>query len=147
MKTKREFLVPLSRQAIETIRVAHSITGGMRYVFPNRSSSQKPMSENAIRYMLNRAGYAGEHVPHGWRAAFSTIMNGRFPADRQIIDLMLAHVSKNAVEGAYHREAYLDRRRELAQLWADMLLEGFPSPEQLIEGRRKGSSSWLVAAD
>lgn len=55
------------------------------------------MSENAIGYLLNRAGYHGHHVPHGFRAAFSTIMNewakeqGR-PDDREVIDLMLAHV-------------------------------------------------------
>jgi integrase len=147
MKMRRDFLVPLSRQAIETIQAAHTLTGGMKFVFPNRSRSQKPMSENAIRYMLNRAGYAGEHVPHGWRAAFSTIMNGRFPADRQIIDLMLAHVSENSVEGAYNREAYIDRRRELAQLWADLLLEGFCSPLELIDLPRKVSTPWLTAAD
>jgi len=30
---------------------------------------------NAISYLLNRAGYHGHHVPHGFRAASSTIMN------------------------------------------------------------------------
>lgn len=55
------------------------------------------MSENAIGYLLNRAGYHGHHVPHGFRAAFSTIMNEWAEReskehDRKIIDLMLAHV-------------------------------------------------------
>jgi hypothetical protein len=35
----------------------------------------KPISENTIGYLLNRVGYHGHHVPHGFRAAFSTIMN------------------------------------------------------------------------
>jgi len=33
------------------------------------------MIENALVYLLNRAGYHRRHVPHGFRAAFSTIMN------------------------------------------------------------------------
>src|SRR3546814_3489762 len=75
--------------------------------------------------LLNRAGYHGRHVPHGFRAAFSTIMNewakvhGR-PDDREVIDLMLAHVPTNKVEGAYNRAAYMERRRELAIIWAEL---------------------------
>jgi hypothetical protein len=96
----------------------------------------RPMSENAIGYLLNRAGYHGHHVPHGFRAAFSTIMNewaerhGK-EHDRQIIDLMLAHVPKGKVEGAYNRAAYLERRRELAIEWANMLSETLPPPFEL----------------
>src|SRR3546814_4310934 len=84
------------------------------------------MSENALGYLLNRAGYHGRHVPHGFRAAFSTIMNewakvhGR-PDDREVIDLMLAHVPTNKVEGAYNRAAYMERRRELAIIWAELV--------------------------
>ena len=40
----------------------------------------------------------GRHVPHGWRATFSTVMNERYKHDRHIIDLMLAHVPKNSEE-------------------------------------------------
>jgi hypothetical protein len=36
--------------------------------------------------------------------------------DRQVIDLMLAHVPKEKVEGAYNRAAYMPRRRELARI-------------------------------
>ena len=99
------------------------------------------MSENAIGYSLNRAGYHGRMVPHGWRAAFSTIMNERFPADHAIIDLMLAHGSDDRAEAAYNRSAYLSRRRELAQIWADMLLDGFVHPSKLLELPRKSPNA------
>lgn len=95
------------------------------------------MSENAIGYMLNRTGYHGHPVPHGFRAAFSTIMNewaerdGK-KDDRKIIDLMLAHVPKEKVEGAYNRAAYMPRRRELAEAWANMLTETLPAPRALV---------------
>ena len=72
----------------------------MPYVFPNERNAHKPMSENALGYLLNRAGYHQRHVPHGWRATLSSIMSQRFPADRAMIDLMLAHVPKDKVEAA-----------------------------------------------
>lgn len=96
------------------------------------------MSENAIGYLLNRAGYHGHHVPHGFRAAFSTIMNewaereGK-DHDRKVIDLMLAHVPKEKVEGAYNRAAYMPRRRELAEIWAAKLSNGLPEPVALVD--------------
>jgi len=94
--------------------------------------------ENAIGYLLNRAGFHGHHVPHGFRAAFSTIMNewperNGDPHDRKVIDLMLAHVPKDKVEGAYNRAAYMPRRRELAEIWAKLLSEGLPDAVTLID--------------
>ncbi|WP_419866839.1 hypothetical protein [Altericroceibacterium endophyticum] len=68
------------------------------------------------------------HVPHGFRSAFSTIMNERAndlgrPDDRAVIDLMLAHVPTNKVERAYNRAAYMVRRRELACEGVDLQLQ------------------------
>jgi hypothetical protein len=37
---------------------------------------------------------------------------------------MLAHVSRNRVERAYNRAGHLDRRIELAQAWADLIMVG-----------------------
>jgi integrase len=137
METKREHLVPLSTQAVEVVQAVHELTGRMPFLFPSSRSSQKPMSENALGYLLNRAGYHHRHVPHGWRAAFSTIMNEASPADRAVIDLMLAHVPYNKTEAAYNRAAHMARRRELAQLWADMLMAGMAPASALLEGPRR----------
>ena len=97
------------------------------------------MSENTLSYFYNRSGYQGRHVPHGWRASFSTIMNewalrNGTPADRYVIDLILAHVPDgvSGSEGAYNRAAYMDRRRELLSMWANMLLDGFPAPAKML---------------
>jgi integrase len=134
MKAKRDHTVPLSRQAIDVLRVTQTLTGKGPLPFPNIRWAHKPMSENAMGYLLNRAGYAGRHVPHGWRAAFSTIMNEAYPADRAAIDLMLAHAPKDAVEAAYNRAQHLERRRQIAQTWADMLLEDMPEAASLLSG-------------
>ncbi|EKN01080.1 MULTISPECIES: integrase arm-type DNA-binding domain-containing protein [unclassified Acidocella] len=132
MKMKVPHAVPLSAQAVETIRAVQKLTGSAQFVFPSPRQQHHPMSENALGYALNRAGYHGHHVPHGFRAAFSSIMNENFRADRQVIDLMLAHAPKNEVEGAYNRATHAARRRELAQAWADMLMDGLTAPEELL---------------
>jgi integrase len=137
MKMKREHIVPLSRQALDLIALARGQIGRGGLLFPSVRHAHRPMSENAIGYLLNRAGYHGKHVPHGFRSAFSTVMNERFPADRAIIDLMLAHAPKDKVEAAYNRAQHLARRRELAQAWADMLLDGLPSPAEIIATPRR----------
>jgi integrase len=132
-----DHLVPLTPQAVAVLKALWPLTGEGSLLFPSNRHPHRPMSENAIGYLLNRAGYHGHHVPHGFRAAFSTIMNewaereGK-DHDRKVIDLMLAHVLKEKVEGAYNRAAYMPRRRELATVWADMLSEGLPDPCSLI---------------
>ena len=133
-----DHLVPLTPQAIAVLKALWPLTGSGPLVFPNNRHPHRAMSENAIGYLLNRAGYHGHHVPHGFRAAFSTIMNewaernGK-DHDRAVIDLMLAHVPKEKVEGVYNRAAYMPRRRELAATWAEMLSEGLPEPVILVE--------------
>ncbi|MDT8330165.1 integrase arm-type DNA-binding domain-containing protein [Roseomonas gilardii] len=132
MKGKKDHVVPLSHQAVEVLDAIRPLTGHYPLIFPNARYANRPMSANALGYLLNRAGYHSRHVPHGWRAAFSSIMNERFPADRAIIDLMLAHVPKDKVEAAYNRAQHMPRRRELAQAWADLLMEDLPSAATLI---------------
>ena len=105
--------------------------------FPSAVKAHEPLSENAIGYLLNRAGYHQRHVPHGWRATFSTVMNERFRADRAIIDLMLAHAPQDAVEAAYNRATHMDRRRELAQAWADLLMEKMLPAAELLKLPRR----------
>lgn len=141
-----DHLVPIAPQCMEVLRALWPLTGSGPLLFPSNRHAHRPMSENAIGYLLNRAGYHGHHVPHGFRAAFSTIMNewaereGK-KSDRQIIDLMLAHVPKEKVEGAYNRAAYMVRRRELAQIWAAMLSDGLPAPSVLVTRPAKETGS------
>lgn len=133
-----DHLVPLTPQAIAVLRALWPLTGDGVLTFPSARHPHQPMSGNALGYLLNRAGYHGHHVPHGFRAAFSTIMNewaerhGKV-GDRAIIALMLAHVPKEKVEGAYNRAAYMPRRRELAGIWAGMLCDGLPDPFVLVQ--------------
>ncbi|QCL88784.1 MULTISPECIES: tyrosine-type recombinase/integrase [Agrobacterium tumefaciens complex] len=129
-----DHLVPLPRQAMEIIALLRRLTGRGEFVFPNPRRPTQPMSLNAMGYFLNRADYYEKHVPHGFRASFSSIMNERFPQDRYVLDLMLAHTPKDKVEAAYNRALHIERRKELAQIYADLVLEGVPSLEEFVNG-------------
>jgi integrase len=137
-----DFVIPLSRQAVETVKAAMELAGACKYLFPSARHSHRPITSNALNIAYRRVlGWEGKHVPHGWRASFSTIMNERAldldrPGDRAVIDLMLAHVP-SGVESRYNRAAYMARRRQLAQEWADMLLKGFSSPEHFMDLPRR----------
>ncbi|QXX74281.1 integrase arm-type DNA-binding domain-containing protein [Methylovirgula sp. HY1] len=137
MKMRRDHIAPLSAQAVAVLEVLKPLSGYGALIFPSTRAAHRPLSENAIGYLLNRAGYHQRHVPHGWRATFSTVMNERFRGDRAVIDLMLAHVKGDKTEAAYNRALHLDRRRELAQIWADLLLDGAPAPAALIDQPRR----------
>ena len=141
--------VPLSQAAVATLQAVHRLSGNCPYIFPAITSGLQPLSENAVGYLYNREGYKGRHVPHGWRSSFSTIMNEaigvelgqdiRVIGDRLIIDLMLAHVPAGMSESEfrYNRAKYMPRRRELAEEWAKLIMEGAIEPNAIIYSPRR----------
>lgn len=120
-----DHVVTLSRQAVDVLRAARKNSGGADIVFPGRDG-RSPIGAAALHDLHVRAGYAGRHVPHGWRATFSTIMNTRAPADRHVIDQALAHSPDDKVEAAYNRAGHYARRRVIMQEWADLMQPGRP---------------------
>jgi len=132
----------LAPQAVEVLRCLRVITGFRSLVFPGDRSWRVPMSDSAVSTMYKRmrgGAYKGRMVPHGWRAAFSTIMNERAAdmerdGDRMIIDMILAHVPEgmSASEWAYNRARYSRRRREILKDWAMLISDGLTSPMCLI---------------
>lgn len=136
-----DFIIPLSRQAVETAKAAIQFSANREYLFPSPRFSHRPISDNTLNVAYRRVpGFSGEHVPHGWRSTFSTIMNEHAadqdrPGDRAVIDLMLAH-KPQGTEAHYNRAAYMRQRRTLAQEWADMLCDGLRPPATLLEGHR-----------
>ena len=156
-----EFVIPLSRQAVEVVQTALELVGaGAPLLFPSVRNVHAPISDNTLSKFYRDAGLRGVHVPHGWRASFSTMMNELAAEDdrdddREIIDMMLAHV-RDGVEAAYNRASYMKRRREIAQVWADMLMVGAVAPATLVatqrgtserSERRHGRDRRLAVAD
>lgn len=136
--------VPLSPAAVDVLREAWKFSADSKYVFPGQHSIQRPMSENALSYLYLREGLRRRHVPHGWRSSFSTIMNewvieNGGPRDPMIVDLMLAHIPAgiSASELRYNRAGYIERRRKLATIWSEILLEGAKPTPDIVQGRRR----------
>jgi len=111
-----DHIVPLSAEAVAVLRA-------VREIGYDAHSPVFPIRPAAIGALYGRAGYAGRHVPHGWRASFSTILNEQCPDQRAAIDLALAHTPKgeSESEAAYNRAQLLDQRRALFQRWGAML--------------------------
>ncbi len=134
MGTRRPLTIPLSPQAVEVVRAARRLSNG-KYLFPGRELNSK-MSENTLLFALDDAGFHGIHSPHGWRSTFSTIMSERHPAETNVIGFALGH-KPAGVAGIYNRAEYLERRRELAVEYADLLLEGFCPAADLLAIRKR----------
>jgi integrase len=131
---KRPHTVYLSPQAQEVVDVARALApAGAVYVFPSEQYGRQrhvPFGRSSLAERMTRTCGKRVHVAHGWRASFSTILNVTFPADRQVIDAMLAHQTKGAVEQRYNRTTELTYRARASALWCEwaaMLLDGAPS--------------------
>lgn len=134
-----DHVVPLSPAAVAVLRAALIMhqdaqimhrgdadsTGGLVFRGAGRTS---PLGEAAIGALYARTSFAGRHVPHGWRATFSTIMNETMPLERGAIDQALGHTLKAEdgsvakVEGAYNRSQQLVRRRRIFDVWGAALV-------------------------
>jgi integrase len=122
MKMKELHIVPLSKQAIATLRELEKLTGSRPYIFPNQHNPATFMSENTMLYALYRMGYHSRATGHGFRSTASTILNeNEFRSD--VIERQLAHGERNRVRAAYNHAQYLIERRQMMQWWADYLDE------------------------
>jgi integrase len=121
MKMRREHMVPLSHQAVETLREIYPLTGSGRLVFPGMRSVGQPMSENTIVAALRNMGYPqGKMTAHGFRSMASTLLH-EMGWKSDVIERQLAHVEQNAIKGAYNRAEHLGERTKMMQAWADYL--------------------------
>ncbi len=90
MKIRELHIVPLSKQAIATLRELEELTGFQQYLFPNQHKPELFMSENTMLYALYRMGYHCCTTGHGFRSTASTILNEHgFRAD--VIERQFAH--------------------------------------------------------
>ena len=134
-KMRTEHIVPLSTQTIQILSRLHEISGDQEWLLPNHQARVHPvMSENTINSVINRMGFQGRTVGHGFRSLFSTVLNER-GFNRDVIERQLAHMERDSVRAAYNRAQYLDQRRDLMQWWGDFLAvkEGTSSPFVAIQ--------------
>jgi integrase len=134
MKMRRPHLVPLSTQAVETLRQLHEITGGNVYLFPNQRDHERPMSNGAILMALKRMGYKGQMTGHGFRALAMSTIKEQLGYRHEVVDLQLAHAKRNKVDAAYDRAQFIEERTRMMQQWADYI-DAQASRGNVVAGR------------
>jgi integrase len=137
MKMKTPHIVPLSRQALQTLQDLHLISGHYEHVFPNQNNPTKTMSNNTILKAIEVAGYKGRMTGHGFRGVASTALHEQ-GFDHQHIELQLAHQERNQVSASYNHALYLKQRANMMQQWADYLDELKAGPK--VIPFKKGSA-------
>jgi integrase len=119
MKKGREYLVPLSTQAVALLQNWKTVTGHGELLFPGTSESGM-LSENTLNSNLKRMGFAGRQTAHGFRATARTLLEeGGY--ESKVTRKQLAHDIDDKTDRAYNRAEYLDVRTEMMQGWADYL--------------------------
>ena len=116
MKAKAEHVVPLSNAAFDVLEaVAEEFGEGDdgELIFPTVRG--KAQSDNTISKLLRENGV--DAVPHGFRSSFRD-WAAEHGVERDIAEAALAHTVRNAVEAAYLRTDYLEKRRGVMERWA-----------------------------
>src|SRR5215472_11007170 len=115
MKAGREHRAALSDAAIAVLEEMRAIRSG-DYVFPGNRAG-RPLSGMAMLMLLRRMG-RGELTVHGFRSTFSDWYAERTAFPSEVREMALAHVVGDKVEAAYRRGDLFEKRRQLAEAWA-----------------------------
>jgi integrase len=113
MKGRRKHFVPLSNRALELVREV----AGEKYLFPS-DNNEAGLSIDAMLKLLVRMDY-GHVTVHGFRSSFKTWAVEQTSFENHVSESALAHQSGDAVERAYRRSDFLEKRRKLMDMWAD----------------------------
>ncbi len=130
MKTKEEYRIPLSAEALAVLRQARGLDDDL--VFPGRRRG-RPLWDMPLTAVLRRL-----NVPvtlHGFRSTFRDWASERTNVPREIAEMCLAHTVGGAVERAYARSDLFDKRRDLMERWARFCC---PASADVIEIARRG---------
>lgn len=143
--TVKDHAIPLAPEVVARLRRWRAMFGD-DLVFPSftRRREGRPITvealEKAYRVTL---GLRGRHVPHGWRASFSSLSHDAIDAKGQrrwpedVVEMALDHVHGGKVRLAYDRGERWDKRRELMEWWARELSVATDGAEVIRLGANK----------
>jgi integrase len=128
MKMKETHVVPLSPPAITLIRRLrdeHLALEGQiaanALVFA--SSTGNAISDATMAKAMRDMDVTGVTV-HGFRSSFTDWAAEQTDFPKEVADKALAHKIPNAVEAAYRRTDFFDKRRVLMDQWATFVTKG-----------------------
>lgn len=117
-----DYVIPLSKQAVEIIESAMEWSHGSEYVFASPVVKNKPIHFNALNRAIRLMGYSKDDLTsHGLRSTMSTVLNESDLFKSEWIEAQLSHTDKNLVRGTYNHADYINQRDGMMQWWADYL--------------------------
>jgi len=120
MKAGKAHRVPLSPQALALFKEARAIRrAGTDLVFPNGNGGK--LSDMTLTKVLRDMGLAW--TVHGLRSTFRDWAAEQTEFPGEVAEAALAHTVSNAVEAAYRRTDFFDKRRELMQAWGRFAMD------------------------
>lgn len=128
MKMKAAHLIPLAPVTVALLRRLHdeqlALDGKIepdRIVFTHYGA--RAISDVTMLKALRDMGIEGITV-HGFRSSFADWAAERTNMPKEVVEKALAHKVPNAVEAAYRRTDFFERRRILMNRWAQHLVSG-----------------------
>ncbi|MCP1313359.1 MULTISPECIES: tyrosine-type recombinase/integrase [unclassified Halomonas] len=119
MKMRRDHVVPLSTQTLDSLKEVRLQTGRQRLVFPGQGPKNPVLSENTINQAIAGVGYKGKLVGHGARHTASTLLR-EHGWNKDLVEAQLAH-KEGGIAGVYNQAQYIERRRRMMQWYSDYL--------------------------
>ena len=113
MKSGRPHRVPLSKRALDVLKVVGLFRDRSGLVFP--SPTGRSLSDATLSKRLRDLKIPA--VPHGFRASFRTWGDEQTEASRATLEASLAHKLGDATETAYARGDMFAKRRAVMQQW------------------------------
>lgn len=121
MKARRAHRVPLSSAAVALFREAASIKrAGTDLIFP--ASSGKALSDMTLTKVLRDMD--APFTVYGFRSTFRDWAAEQTSLPGEVAEAALAHVVPKAVEAAYRRTDFFDKRREIMESWSQFVSGG-----------------------
>jgi integrase len=117
VKTGNNLLIPMSRQVAALLRSQQGTTGKKAIVFGSLGGAE-PFHRATLLKALIRLGYDGKHVPHGFRATFSTLANESGMWSPDAIEISAGRKDSNDSRRRYNRSDRWDERVKLMAWWA-----------------------------
>lgn len=131
-KNLPDFVLPLSRQAIEILKETKELTGWGEWVFHGIKDSRYHVNKESGNKALRKMGFMDEEsgrkqTLHSFRGTYASLARTHHKdhgAVFEALERVLDHQEGNQVVRAYaHMADYTEQMRELLQWWADFLDE------------------------
>lgn len=125
MKMKEAHVVPIAPAAVVLLRAMRKrhrqVHGDVsRHSLLFSFSNDKPISDMTMLKVLRDMKVDSATV-HGFRSTFTDWAAESTKVPKEVIEKALAHQIPNAVEGAYRRTNFFEKRRAVMRSWANFL--------------------------